>query len=323
MQALNFVREYTDGFGVDTSTGIRELKTSFHYRDIESNAHIIYLPGVIVSMFEGGRSSGHQYGLESDFPYLQMHFELTTSGCEYFPNARFEPETRIYTGEHSLLFYPALKGNLHYLPRVDAFSIEIELTIDFLRRIFNNDLGVLRTFGDSIEKMQPSIMGNRSYAITPRMKEVLFEIRNCHYTGSLKKIFIEAKVIELLTLQIDQINAGLDDPATSLKKEDVDKLHEVRDIILQHLVTPYSIEQLSRMAGINRTKLQEGFKEIFGSTVFSYITQARMEQAKGLILEGKYASIAEVASLIGYKNPQHFTAAFKRTFGYLPKDLKK
>lgn len=322
IQELNFVREYEEGFGVDTSIGIKEVRSSFSYKGIESNSHRIYLPGVIVSLFDGVRSTGYEYGLESDFPYMQMHFEITTSGCEYFPKAGAEPETLIYTGQHSLLFYPALKGQLKYLPLANAFSVEIELTIDFLRRIFNNDLGVLRTFGESIEKMQPSIMGNRSYPITSRMKEVIFEIRRCSYTGSLKKIFVEAKVIELLTLQIDQINTRQDSPASSFKREDIDKLHEVRDRILQNLVTPYSIEQLARMAGLNRTKLQEGFKDVFGSTVFAYITQARMEQAKGLIMDGKYPSIAEVASLIGYKNPQHFTAAFKRTFGYLPKDLK-
>lgn len=316
------MREYETGYDVDTSIGMKEIKSSFHYKGIESHSHRIYLPGVIIALLEGVRSAGHEYGLESDFPYMQMHFEISTNGCEYFPKAGAEPDTLIYTGQHSLLFYPTLKGRLKYLPMVNAFSVEIELSVDFLRRIFHNDLGVLRIFGESIEKMQPAIMGNRSYPITPRMREVIFEIRRCIYTGSLKKIFVEAKVIELLTLQIDQINTGLDNPVSTLRREDVDKLHEVRDRILQNLVTPYSIEQLSRMAGLNRTKLQEGFKEVFGSTVFAYITQARMEQAKGLIVDGKYASIAEVASLIGYKNPQHFTAAFKRTFGYLPKDLK-
>ncbi|WP_234859251.1 helix-turn-helix domain-containing protein [Aquimarina aquimarini] len=34
-------------------------------------------------------------------------------------------------------------------------------------------------------------------------------------------------------------------------------------------------------------------------------------------------TIAEISYAVGYKNPQHFTAAFKRKFGYLPSNLKK
>jgi AraC family transcriptional regulator, transcriptional activator of the genes for pyochelin and ferripyochelin receptors len=321
IQELNFVREYEDGFSVGGPTGLRELKSTFAYNSVHSKSHRLYIPGVITSMFES-TSAGYEYYIESDFPYLQMHFELTTDGCEYLPKAQFEPETRIYTGQHALLFYPSLKGALRYLPKNNGFSVEIEITLDYFRRLFNNDLEVLRTFGEQIEKMQPALMGNRSYPVTPRMKEVLFDIRSCGYVGALKKMFVEAKVAELLTLQIDQISNGHDEPQPSLKKDDIDKLHHVRDIMLNNLVAPLSVEQLSRMAGLNRTKLQEGFKQVFGDTVFGYLTQARMEQAREMILDGKYSTIAEVASLIGYKNPQHFTAAFKKTFGYLPRDMK-
>jgi AraC-like DNA-binding protein len=38
--------------------------------------------------------------------------------------------------------------------------------------------------------------------------------------------------------------------------------------------------------------------------------------------DGRNSTIAEVASPLGYKNPQHFTATFKKTFGYLPRDIK-
>lgn len=319
---LNYTREYEQGFGVDTAIGLKESKTTFTYKGILSTAHRIYIPGVILSMFEGASEHELVHTIESDFPYLQMHFEVTTSGCQYFPKGHTEPETHIYRGQHSLLFYSSLNGNLHYLPRPDSFSVEIELSLDFIKRIFNNDLGVLKEFGTSIEKNRPCIMGNKSYPITPRMKDILLDVRQCGYAGSLKKIFVEAKVIELLSLQIDQILRQDGTKVYALKKDDIDKLHHVRDIISSQLATPYSIEQLSWMAGINRTKLQEGFKEVFGDTIFGYLTHLRMEQARQFILDGKYSTIAEVANLCGYKNPQHFSAAFKKAFGYSPRELK-
>jgi AraC-like DNA-binding protein len=272
-------------------------------------------------MMTGSLDKNLVHILESDFPYLQMHFELTTTGCLYFPDAKFEVDTEIYGGSHSVLFYPALNGKLNYLKKPESHSVEIELSLDFLRRIFNNDLEVLRDFGKNIERNYPAIMGNRSFPITPVMKHILAQIRDCRYAGTLKRLFVEAKVIELLTLQISQINA-LQTNKKVLKKGDIDKLNEIKELLLKNIHSPYSIEELSKIAGINRTKLQEGFKELFGTTIFGYITDIRLEEARRSILDGSgETTIAEIAAKSGYKNPQHFTAAFKRKFGFLPKEV--
>ncbi|GAB3257619.1 AraC family transcriptional regulator [Larkinella harenae] len=316
------VREYTDGYNVPAEIGMSEYKGEATYPGIYARSHRIHLNGIYMAMFQVEHESSFTQFIESDFPYLQMHFELTTGGCLYEPRDRFEPETHITTGQHSLLFYPVLNGNLTYFKTSLAASVEIELSLDYLRQLFHQDLELLGEFGEKIEKNQPALMGNRSFPITPRMKEILADMRTCTYAGTLKRIFLEAKICELLTLQIDQITA---DKATqlSLKKNDVDKLYEVKALLDQNLTNPYSIEQMARMVGLNRTKLQEGFKELFQATVFGYLTDQRMEQAKELILDGRFETIAEVSNLIGYKNHQHFTVAFKKKFGYLPRDLKR
>lgn len=75
------------------------------------------------------------------------------------------------------------------------------------------------------------------------------------------------------------------------------------------------------MVGINQTKLKSGFKQLFGTTVFGYLTDIRMEKARLLILSEK-KNVGEVADLVGYQHPHHFAAAFKRKFGYSPGKLK-
>jgi len=318
---LNFERQFSEGFAVSDHSGISETKSEFEYKGFHSKTHRISCPGLIYSMIEGSLEQDLIQILESDFPYLQMHFEFSTTGCLYYPDARFDIPTIIYGGSHSLLFYPALKGKLHYLKKPDSFSVEIELTLDFFRRLFNNDLEVLKTFGENIERNLPAIMGNRSYPISSQMRQILMDIKNYPFTGSLKKLFVEAKVIELLTLQIAQINEE-ENGKSNLKRVDIHKLYEVKDLLIKNLNNPYSIEELSRIAGINRTKLQDGFKELFGTTVFGYLADSRLEEARKLILAGNHATISEISGMIGYKNPQHFTAAFKRKYGYLPKDIK-
>ncbi|CAG5072352.1 HTH-type transcriptional activator RhaR [Dyadobacter sp. CECT 9623] len=320
---LNHVREFDEGFEVRDKSQIREVREEFNHEGMNARTHRIYCPGMIVSMIEGSLEKDLVHLLESDFPYLQMHFELSSTGCLYHPQARAEIDTVIYNGSHSLLFYPSLKGRLNYLKKPLSQSVEIELSLDFLRRIFNNDLEVLEEFGRNIEKNHPAIMGGKSFPITSAMRQILGQIRDCQFSGQLKRLFVEAKVIELLTIQISQINA-IEDKRKVLKKTDVDKLHEIKELLLRNMYDPFSIEELSRLAGINRTKLQEGFRQLFGTTIFGYITDSRLDEAHKLLAENKFgATIAEISAISGYKNPQHFTAAFKRKFGYLPKDLRK
>jgi AraC-like DNA-binding protein len=73
--------------------------------------------------------------------------------------------------------------------------------------------------------------------------------------------------------------------------------------------------------GLNDFKLKKGFKELFGTTVFSYLNELKMDYAKRLILDEK-KTIYEVAMTLGYSEPHHFYAAFKRRFGYSPGELK-
>ena len=320
---LHSIREYTEGFGVDGDGQIHEAVADIDYKGIRVHTHRIYCPGMIISMKNGSLENDFVQILESDFPYLQMHFELNTTGCLYFPDDKYEVQTEIYGGSHSLLFYPALNGKLNYLKMPDSSSVEIELSLDFLRKIFNNDLEVLLDFGKNIERNHPAIMGGKSFPITFAMRQILTQIRACSYTGTLKRLFIEAKVVELLTLQISQINNALDVNTKVLRKVDIDKLNDVKTLLLANIQNPYSVEELSKIAGINRTKLQDGFKELFGTTIFGFITDVRLEEARRNIQDiNQRSSIAEIASLAGYKNPQHFTVAFKRKFGVLPKELK-
>lgn len=78
--------------------------------------------------------------------------------------------------------------------------------------------------------------------------------------------------------------------------------------------------RLSNEIQSNECSLKKTFKSTFNTTIFSYIKEQKMLKAKQLLLDSN-TTINEVADFIGYKNPQHFTTAFKRHFGYVPSKL--
>jgi AraC-like DNA-binding protein len=81
------------------------------------------------------------------------------------------------------------------------------------------------------------------------------------------------------------------------------------------------LRSLARQFGINEFKLKKGFRELFGATVFGYIHTLKMHHARTMMEEAG-ASVSQAASRTGYKNANHFSAAFKKQFGMSPSALR-
>lgn len=82
---------------------------------------------------------------------------------------------------------------------------------------------------------------------------------------------------------------------------------------------PPSLLELSKLAGISDSKLKAGFKELFGTTVFGYLKEKRLEKAKEL-LEMERINVCDAAIMVGYSNPSHFAASFRERYGCNPRD---
>ena len=82
--------------------------------------------------------------------------------------------------------------------------------------------------------------------------------------------------------------------------------------------TPPGLKELAKQAGLNEYQLKVGFKEIYGNTVFGYLLDHKLDHARVLLDTAKY-QVNEVAYQIGYTNPSHFIASFKKKFGVTPK----
>ncbi|WP_295230453.1 helix-turn-helix transcriptional regulator [uncultured Chryseobacterium sp.] len=65
----------------------------------------------------------------------------------------------------------------------------------------------------------------------------------------------------------------------------------------------------------------QGFKALFGCTVYQYIIELKMQTGRRLLFHTDN-HINEIAHEVGYQNPQHFIAAFKRKFGISRGKLK-
>jgi len=81
---------------------------------------------------------------------------------------------------------------------------------------------------------------------------------------------------------------------------------------------PPSLQELSEKIGLSLNKLKEGFKQLYGDTVFGYLLDHKMEEARRMLASTNH-NVNEVGLRIGYSTSSHFIAAFKKKYGTTPK----
>lgn len=99
------------------------------------------------------------------------------------------------------------------------------------------------------------------------------------------------------------------------------RLLKVRDQIDADPAAPITLAALCTQTRMNRNKLHFGFKQQFGASIHEYQTELRMRTAWRL-LETTDLPIAAIAERTGYEEPTNFTAAFKKHFAVLPRQVR-
>jgi AraC-like DNA-binding protein len=147
---------------------------------------------------------------------------------------------------------------------------------------------------------------------------VLNQLFTIQLSESAKTLYYHGKVFELLSLYFSEKKPDTESCPFLNDEETVRKIKHAKEYLLKNIDAPPSIKTLAKTAGLNEHQLKAGFKEIYGNTVFGYLLDHKLDHARMMMDSGKY-KVNEVAFQIGYTNPSHFIAAFKKKFGITPK----
>ncbi|MBU2995293.1 AraC family transcriptional regulator [Cellulophaga baltica] len=287
---------------------------------VEGETREILLNGIKLSMRNGKITPPLMVDVDHDFPFLKIHFEMEGSSI-YKPRNKKSIEVNIPGGHYNFFFLPEVSGTLKY-DEPYRKTLEILFTKDYLKRAFGTSFKKeCSDFGTALQNNEPFKMWEKSKPITPQLHHHINDIINCKFEGGLKKAYLESKITEILAILFNDLKAKDKADKQIVSDDDYKKIMDVEVLIKENLKKPLTIAELAIICGINQFKLKKNFKLIFGKPIFSYLTEIRMEEAKKLIIEKGY-TIAEAAYEIGYKNPQHFTVAFKKVFHCLPSTLK-
>ncbi len=136
-----------------------------------------------------------------------------------------------------------------------------------------------------------------NFYMTHDMQSAVDKIFNIRYSGKTRMMFLKSQVTELLS----HFFALISDPEPqAVNKQEREKLYQAREILFSNMDKPPSLDELSRLIGLNSFKLKKNFKELFGVPVFKYLQNERLNKAHDLLRDGN-VSIQEAAWLVGYE----------------------
>ena len=150
---------------------------------------------------------------------------------------------------------------------------------------------------------------------------IIRQIVHCSYGSNIKNIYLEGKVIELFSICLNRITEKSMDNIGNIKlsKTEVQSLYEAKEILDNSISSPTTLNTLSKLVCLNEFKLKNGFKEVFGKPVYTYLLDKRMELAR-LFLETRHTRVSEVAEMVGYSSSSSFSKAFRKRYGFNPSD---
>ena len=157
------------------------------------------------------------------------------------------------------------------------------------------------------------------FSTTLEIRLVLQQLMDCPPERKLRKMYLEGKVLELVSLFCNEI-IGNQKNEKELSREDYCCLIKARELIDNRFLHPLTIAQIAEQSFLSETKLKQGFKVCFNCTVYEYIVEKRMGMAYRLLNSEKY-KVKDVAWMVGYSNVSHFIDTFKKRYGLKPGEI--
>ena len=269
--------------------------------------------GFYIFKFQNENSDKQIIEREVDVSFIQFHFNVKGESKFLFNEGRYELPL---AEEKSLILYnPQRNLPLNLVLGPKSWLISLVISIKKFHALFSEEANYISFL--STENKDKKYY--KDSPISPSMAIVLNQVMNFNLTPTIKSLYFKAKAYELLSLYFNRAeDANVEQCPFLSDEENILKIRRAKDIVIARMAEPPSLQELSDEINLSLKKLKEGFKQIYGDSVYSFLFDYKMEYARKLLDSGEY-NVNEVGLKVGYSTASHFIAAFKKKFGITPK----
>ena len=249
--------------------------------------------------------------------FLQLHFCIQNSAKLFFNEGNYAldiPENKSF-----LLYNPIQDLPIHLELAPDTMLITLLFSIEKFHTFFSQEAGLIHFLND--ENKNKKYYSDKELNANEVM--VLNQLFHFRLHSSLEKLYTKGKIYELISLYFHKSdNNGIQACPFLEDEANVEKIQNAKRILIERMVEPPTLNELANSSNLSLQNLKDGFKQIYGETVFTYLINYKMEYARKLLASKKY-NVTETSFEVGYSTPSHFIAAFKKKFGTTPKKYIK
>jgi AraC family transcriptional regulator, transcriptional activator of the genes for pyochelin and ferripyochelin receptors len=260
------------------------------------------------------------FSASNDSDFVRLHYGM--KGNYSFSHKQLARTFDLVGSHHNIMYTRGFDMTVYNKTlEIETFGVHFptQTFIEYTQQASDH----VKRFSEDIINGKNVLLSEHWAPIDPGIDQVIRQIINCNLTGDIKKVFLLSKVIELLVASAEAYNNTRNrEEAFIRNKSDKEKLIAVRDLVIERASRPPNLSEIAKTVGLNEYKLKRGFKEMFNTTVFGYLTEQRLQLAHQFLRDTQKTA-AEISSDLGYATPQHFNNAFKKKFGVTPYSVRK
>ncbi|NMW20040.1 MAG: helix-turn-helix transcriptional regulator [Chlorobiaceae bacterium] len=139
-------------------------------------------------------------------------------------------------------------------------------------------------------------------------------------TGSVAKMHAQSKVLDYLCGLYTHFTSELMEQKLPRSIHDI--IQQIHDDLIQYPGKVPTLYDLARQYELSVKQLSSEFKNKYGKSLISYISEVRLNEAHAA-LQQTNTPLKTMAKHFGYSHVNHFITAFSKQFGYPPGSLRK
>lgn len=186
--------------------------------------------------------------------------------------------------------------------------------------------GCLSCFLDDVEVRPELLMqkfDNRGRGYIARSNESVEHIFSELYSvpEEIKKGYLKVKILELL-LFLSAMEPEAANETKTVSAEHARLAKEVCRYLTDRMDRRITIDMLADKFHVSATLIKNCFRDVYGTSVYSYIRTQKMEKAAAILRETDLP-VTEIAGRLGYDNSSKFAGAFRDVHGTTPAAYRK
>ncbi|GIO13094.1 hypothetical protein J19TS2_26490 [Cohnella xylanilytica] len=132
---------------------------------------------------------------------------------------------------------------------------------------------------------------------------------------------LDIRFLELLQLVSEWCSGPIDDRSPSSERER--HVQEVVSYLEEHYREEVTLEAIAASLHLSKPYLANLFRKVTGTTIFKYLHNRRLNQAKILFRFDPNRSVSSVCREVGFVHPAHFSRLFKELEGVSPEVYRR